>query len=167
MAVANCSHVRRAAVSEVIATLLLIVVAASAGVILVSWASSYSSGALGGLASSAYRAQAALRQHPVIEFAVASASSGNVTLMVSDEDQLPVTVVGVIISNSTSYEYYPQFYVYSGTSWVQSSSVQIRPYGVVEVRVVARGYLEANSPYIVSVLTSSGARASAVVGVGP
>jgi len=159
--------VRRPAISEVIATLLLIVIAVSVGTVLVSWASSYSSNALGGIASSAYRAQEALRQYPVIEYATANASSGDVTLMVSDEGQLPATVTGVIISNATSYRYYAQFYVYNGASWAQSSSVQIQPYGVVELRVYAYGYVEAGAPYSISVLTSSGARASTVVGVGP
>ncbi|WP_174448258.1 archaellin/type IV pilin N-terminal domain-containing protein [Conexivisphaera calida] len=154
---------RRWAVSEILATLILIVIAVSLGTILVSWASSYSSSALGGLASSTYRAQATLRQYPVIEYA--NATPTNLTLMVSNEGQLPATVTGILVSNTTSQRYYSSFY--AGGSHVSVSSVQIPPMGVVEISVNPNGFMKSGGSYSVAVLTSSGASASTVVGVGP
>ena len=144
------------------ATLILIVIAVGVGTILVSWASSYSSTVLGGLASNTYRAQATLRQYPVIEYA--NASPTNLTLMVSDEGQLPVTVTGIIVSNATSQMYYGSFHV--GGSPAAVSSVQIQPDGVVEISLNPGGFMVPDESYSVTVLTSSGARASTVVGVG-
>ncbi len=155
---------RRRSVSEVVSTLILIVIAVGVGVLLVSWASSYSSIYLGGIATDTYMAQAALRQYPVIEYAVASPR--NLTLMVSDEGQLPITVTGILVSNATSQMYYNSFLVRAGSSWANVSSVQVPPNGVVEISLNPKGFMAPGKSYSVTVLTSSGAKASTVVGVG-
>ncbi|MGB9733955.1 MAG: archaellin/type IV pilin N-terminal domain-containing protein [Conexivisphaera sp.] len=154
---------RRRAISEIMATLILIVIAVSVGTILVSWASSYSSTVLGGIATNTYRAQATLRQYPVIEYAVASPT--NLTLTVSNEGQLPVTVTGILVSNATSQMYYGSFLLRTGSSWTSVSSVQIPSNGVVEISLNPGGFIVSGESYSITVLTSSGARASTVVGV--
>lgn len=153
----------RAAISEIVASLILLVIAVSLGAVVVVWASNYSGLVLGGMAENIDQARYSLMEVPVIEHAILR-SSHNVSLWVSNEGSIDLDVDAIYVVNDTVMGYYNRFYVRENGSYVLVDKLTLKPTQVAEIMVNQTEFeISRRSTYVVSVITSSGNRATMTV----
>ncbi len=153
----------RAAISEIVASLILLVIAVSLGAVVVVWASNYSSLVLGGIAENIDQARYSLMELPLIEHAMLKPPH-DVLLWVSNEGSTDLEVDAVYVVNDTVMGYYNQFYVHENESYVLVDKLTLKPTQVAKIMVNMTEFeISRGSTYVVSVITSSGNRATMTV----
>ena len=153
----------RAAISEIVASLILLVIAVSLGAVVVVWAGNYSSLVLGGMAENIDKARYSLMEFPVIEHAMLRPPH-NVSLWVSNEGSIDIDVDAIYVVNDTVMGYYNKFYVCENGSYVLVDKLTLKPTQVAKIMVNQTEFeISRGSTYVVSVITSSGNRATMTV----
>lgn len=153
-------------VSELVSTLILIVIATSLGAVVIAWAANYSGLVLRSIADNIDRARLALLERPVIEHAVVNTDENNITIFVSNAGSIDLVVDAVYVVNDTVRAYNDTFYARAPGDPAYSlvGRVPVAPTELVEVSVVIKDFIiSPGSRYIVVVITTEGNRAQAPV----
>ena len=156
----------RLGVSEIVSTLILLVIATSLGAVVIAWAANYSGVVLRGIADNIDRARFALLERPVIEHAVVNVDGNNITLYVSNAGSIDIQLDAIYVVNDTVRAYNDTFYYKdpNTNAYVEVSRVTLAPTELIEVAVVVRDFtISSGSRYVVAVITTEGNRAQAPV----